>query len=43
MLAALWAKSFLPGAVLGFGIGIKPTDALLISLHIRADYAFGDA
>jgi opacity protein-like surface antigen len=36
-------KSFLPGAVLGFGIGIKPTDALLISLHIRADYAFGDA
>ncbi len=36
-------KSFLPGAVLGFGIGIKPTDELLISLHIRADYAFGDA
>ncbi len=35
-------KGFLPGAVLGFGIGIKPTDALLISLHIRADYAFGD-
>lgn len=36
-------KGFLPGAVLGFGIGIKPTDELLISLHIRADYAFGDA
>jgi hypothetical protein len=36
-------KSFLPGAVLGLGIGIKPTDELLISLHIRADYAFGDA
>lgn len=35
-------KGFLPGAVLGFGVGIKPTDALLISLHIRADYAFGD-
>lgn len=35
-------KSFLPGAVLGFGIGIKPMDELLISLHIRADYAFGD-
>jgi hypothetical protein len=43
MLAALCAKSFLPEAVLGFGIGIKPTDAPLISLHIRADYAFGDA
>jgi len=35
-------KGFLPGAVLGFGVGIKPTDELLISLHIRADYAFGD-
>ncbi len=36
-------KNFLFGTVLGFGIGIKPTDQLLISLHVRADYSFGDA
>ncbi|MEN3040516.1 MAG: outer membrane beta-barrel protein [Bacteroidia bacterium] len=30
------------GAAVGLGVGIKLTDELLLSLHFRGDYSFGD-
>lgn len=42
-LSAPAYRSFLFGAALGLGVGVKLTDEILLSLHFRGDYAFGDA
>lgn len=41
-LTAKIYKPFTLGAALGLGVGFKLSDELLLSLHFRGDYAFGD-
>ncbi|GIV22811.1 MAG: PorT family protein [Bacteroidia bacterium] len=42
LTASAYKKTSL-GAAVGLGVGFKLTDELLLTLHFRGDYAFGDA